>query len=107
MHESGRYLYPGTGGLAERGVDDGEGTSVNVPLPPYAGDEPYLRAVEEVVAPAVRRFRPDVVVSMTGVDPHHTDPMAHLQVTTAAFRRLNARDARPGLRRRRRAAGWW
>ena len=63
---------------------------MNVPLPPYAGDEPYLRAVEEVVAPAVRRFRPDVLVSMTGVNPHHTDPMAHLQVTTAAFRRLNA-----------------
>ena len=100
VHESGRYLYPGTGGLAERGASDGEGTSVNVPLPPYAGDEPYLRAVEEVVAPAVRRFRPDVLVSMTGVDPHHTDPMAHLQVTTAAFRRLNAAHARPGLRRR-------
>ena len=89
VHESGRYLYPGTGGLAERGANDGEGTSVNVPLPPYTGDEPYLRAVEEVIAPAVRRFRPDVLVSMTGVNPHHTDPMAHLQVTTAAFRRLN------------------
>src|SRR5512144_1509616 len=38
VHESGRYLYPGTGGLAERGVDDAEGTSVNVPLPPYCGD---------------------------------------------------------------------
>jgi acetoin utilization protein AcuC len=88
VHESGRYLYPGSGGLAERGVDDGEGTSVNVPLPPFAGDGPYLRAIEEVVAPVVRRFRPDVVVTMTGVDPHHTDPMAHLQVTTAAFPRL-------------------
>ncbi|MGE0026942.1 MAG: acetoin utilization protein AcuC [Thermoleophilia bacterium] len=88
VHESGRYLYPGTGGLAERGVDNGEGTSVNVPLPPFAGDGPYLRAIEEVVAPVVRRFRPDVVVTMTGVDPHHTDPMAHLQVTTAAFPRL-------------------
>jgi acetoin utilization protein AcuC len=88
VHESGRYLYPGTGGLAERGVGDGEGTSVNVPLPPFAGDGPYLRAIEEVVAPVVRRFRPDVVVTMTGVDPHHTDPMAHLQVTTAAFPRL-------------------
>ena len=89
VHESGRYLYPGTGGLAERGVGAGEGTSLNVPLPPYAGDASYLRAFEEVIAPAVRRFKPDVVVSMTGVDPHHTDPMAHLQVTTAAFRRLN------------------
>jgi acetoin utilization protein AcuC len=89
VHESGRYLYPGTGGLAERGVGAGEGTALNVPLPPYAGDGSYLRAFEEVIAPAVRRFRPDVVVTMTGVDPHHTDPMAHLQVTTAAFPRLN------------------
>ena len=88
VHESGRYLYPGTGGLAERGVNGAEGTSVNVPLPPFAGDGPYLAAMEEIVAPVVRRFRPDVVVTMTGVDPHHTDPMAHLQVTTAAFPRL-------------------
>lgn len=88
VHETGRHLYPGTGGIAERGVGAGEGTSVNVPLPPYSGDGPYLRAMEEVVGPVVRRFRPDVVVTMTGVDPHHTDPMAHLQVTTAAFPRL-------------------
>ena len=47
----------------------------------------YLRAVRDVVAPAVRRFRPDVIVTMTGVNPHHTDPMAHLQVTTWHFRR--------------------
>ncbi len=90
VHESGRYLYPGTGGIAERGSGAGEGTSLNVPLPPYCGDDPYLRAIEEVVAPAVRRFAPEVVVMMTGVDPHHTDPMAHLQVTTAAFPRLYA-----------------
>ena len=90
VHESGRYLYPGTGGIGERGAGAGEGTSVNVPLPPYSGDGPYMRAVGEVVAPAVRSFRPDVVVMMTGVDPHHTDPMAHLQVTTRAFPRLYA-----------------
>lgn len=90
VHESGRYLYPGTGGLGERGSHDAEGTSINVPLPPYAGDASYLRAVQDVVAPAVRRFRPEVIVTMTGVDPHHTDPMAHLQVTTGAFPRLNA-----------------
>ena len=88
VHESGRYLYPGTGAVAERGAGAGEGTSINLPLPPYAGDGPYVRAVEEVIAPAVRRFRPDVVVMMTGVDPHHTDPMSHLQVGTATFPRL-------------------
>ena len=88
VHESGRYLFPGTGGLAERGVGPAEGTAVNVPLPPFAGDRPYLRAVEEVIAPAVMRFAPDVIVTQDGADPHHADPLAHLQVRLAAFPRL-------------------
>jgi acetoin utilization protein AcuC len=90
VHETGRYLFPGTGGIAERGAGDAEGTAVNVPLPPYAGDRPYLRAVEEVITPAVRAFRPDVMVTQNGSDPYHLDPLAHLQVTIAAFPRLYA-----------------
>jgi acetoin utilization protein AcuC len=88
VHESGRYLFPGTGGLPERGVGAAEGTAVNIPLPPYTGDGPYLRAVEEVIAKAVVDFQPDVLVTQDGADPHHRDPLAHLQVTTAAFPRL-------------------
>ena len=85
VHESGRYLFPGTGGLGERGVGAAVGTKINVPLPPYAGDTPYLRAVQDVIAPAVIDFKPDVIVTQDGADPHHQDPLAHLQVTTAAF----------------------
>ncbi|MCC6831099.1 MAG: acetoin utilization protein AcuC [Thermoleophilia bacterium] len=88
VHESGRYLFPGTGSLAERGVGEATGTAVNVPLPPYAGDAPYLRAVEEVICPAVLDFAPEVIVTQDGADPHHQDPLAHLQVTMAAFPRL-------------------
>jgi acetoin utilization protein AcuC len=88
VHESGRYLFPGTGGLPERGVGPAEGTAVNVPLPPYAGDGPYLRAIEDVIAPAVLAFRPEVIVTQDGADPHHQDPLAHLQVTMSAFPRL-------------------
>jgi acetoin utilization protein AcuC len=87
VHEDGRYLYPGTGGLAERGAGAGAGTSVNVPLPPFAGDGPYLRAIEEVIAPAVRGFRPDVLVTHQGADPHHADPYSHLQVSLDGLRR--------------------
>lgn len=85
VHESGRYLFPGTGGLAERGVGAAEGTAINVPLPPYAGDRPYRRAIEEVIAPAVMAFDPDVIVTQDGADPHHADPLAHLQVTMPTF----------------------
>ncbi len=94
VHESGRFLYPGTGGLAERGAGEAVGTAVNVPLPPFAGDAPYLRAIEEVIAPAVRRFRPDVLVTHQGADPHHEDPYSHLQVSLdglrASYRLMNA-----------------
>jgi acetoin utilization protein AcuC len=102
VHESGRYLFPGTGGIIERGIGDAEGTAVNVPLPPYAGDRPYLRAIEEVIVPAVARFKPDVIVTQDGADPHHADPLAHLQVTMETFPRVYrilhdlARDAAGG-----------
>lgn len=88
VHESGRYLFPGTGHLAERGVGPGVGTSVNIPLPPYAGEAPYLRAVEDVIAPAVTAFAPEVIVTQNGADPHHRDPLAHLQITMDTYPRL-------------------
>jgi acetoin utilization protein AcuC len=85
VHESGRFLFPGTGEIAERGEGEGLGTSINIPLPPYAGSGPYLRAVTEVIVPAVMAFGPQVLVTQNGVDPHHQDPLAHLQVTMDAF----------------------
>jgi acetoin utilization protein AcuC len=88
VHETGRYLFPGTGGIAERGVGEAEGTAVNIPLPPYSGDRPYLRAIEEVIVPAVMRFEPEVIVTQDGADPHHADPLAHLQVTMPTFARV-------------------
>ena len=88
VHESGQTLFPGTGGIAERGVGPGAGLSVNIPLPAFSGTVPYLRAIEEVIVPAVTAFRPDVLVTQNGVDPHHQDPLAHLNVEMAAFPRL-------------------
>jgi acetoin utilization protein AcuC len=87
VHETGRYLFPGTGGIAERGIGAAEGTALNIPLPPYAGDRPYLRAIEEVILPVVAEFQPDVIVTQDGADPHHADPLAHLQVTMPTFPR--------------------
>jgi acetoin utilization protein AcuC len=85
VHESGRYLFPGTGAIAERGVGAGDGYSVNIPLPAFSGDGPYMRAIEDVIVPAVIDFSPDVIVTQDGVDPHHEDPLAHLQVRMATF----------------------
>src|SRR3954471_9865167 len=81
LHESGRYLFPGTGFEDERGRGDAEGTKVNVPLPPHTDDEAWLAAFRAVVPERVREFRPDVLVTQLGCDTHTTDPLAHLELT--------------------------
>ncbi len=86
LHQDGRTLFPGTGFVDELGTGDAEGTSVNVPLPPFTGDEAWLRAFREVVPPLVETFRPEVLVTQLGCDSHHTDPLANLGLTTAAYR---------------------
>jgi acetoin utilization protein AcuC len=86
LHESGRYLFPGTGFVDERGAGEAEGTKVNVPLPPYTSDEGWLTAFREVVPSLVRGWRPDVLVTQLGCDTHHTDPLAHLALSTRAYR---------------------
>jgi acetoin utilization protein AcuC len=86
IHESGEYLFPGTGFVGERGAGAAEGTKVNVPLNPSTGDDAWLEAFREVVPPLVRAWRPDVLVTQLGCDTHQTDPLAHLRLTTRAYR---------------------
>jgi acetoin utilization protein AcuC len=85
LHESGRYLFPGTGFEDERGSGEAEGTKVNVPLQPQTDDSAWLRAFREVVPERVKRFQPDVLVSQLGCDTHATDPLAHFELTTKAY----------------------
>lgn len=88
VHESGAYLFPGTGFPDERGRGAGLGYALNIPLPPYANDECYRLAFDEGVAPAVRTFRPDVIVAQCGADGHHSDPLTHLALSLSGFRDL-------------------
>lgn len=85
VHESGDYLFPGTGRPHDRGRDAGEGATLNVPLPPGAGDAALVTAVEDSVAPAVAAFSPDVIVAQLGADSHAGDPLTHLEVSTGGF----------------------
>jgi GNAT superfamily N-acetyltransferase len=85
FHESGRYLFPGTGFANELGVGDAAGTVVNVPLEPYAGETAWLAAVRSLVPDLAAAFGPDIVVSQHGADSHAWDPLAHLRVTTTAM----------------------
>jgi acetoin utilization protein AcuC len=91
MHESGRYLFPGTGGVRERGKGGGEGYSVNVPLEPFTGDESWIPCFEEVVPEALRAFGPDIIISQNGCDGHMLDPLTHLAATTRLYEHIPRR----------------
>jgi len=90
VHESGRYLFPGTGASRDVGEGEGRGFAINLPMPPHAGDAEYALALENVIAPAVRAYRPDVIVAQLGADGLASDPLAHLRLTVAGHARLAA-----------------
>ena len=85
IHESGTFLFPGTGFTQESGTGKGEGYSVNLPLYPYTTDEVYLWAFREVVPPLLEAFRPEVLVTQLGIDSHYLDPITHMALTVQGF----------------------
>jgi acetoin utilization protein AcuC len=85
FHETGRFLFPGTGDVTERGEGPGLGYAVNVPFAPFTQDEQWLHAVQTLLPPLVERFRPDVIISNHGCDTHQWDPLTHLSLTTLSF----------------------
>jgi acetoin utilization protein AcuC len=91
LHESGRYLFPGTGFAHEVGSGPARGSVANLPLPPSTTDDLYLAAFDAVVPALVRAFQPEVLVTQLGCDTHYTDPLAHLGLTVGAYRQLAGR----------------
>ncbi|MCW2817138.1 MAG: acuC [Nocardioides sp.] len=81
VHESGQFLFPGTGASEDVGGPDSLGSAVNVPLPPGTGAAGWLRAFHAVVPPLLREFAPDVLVTQHGCDSHRADPLADLELT--------------------------
>ena len=85
LHESGRYLFPGTGEVDEVGTGKGRGYSVNVPLFPYTDDDVFLEAFDAVVPPLIDAFKPDVLATQLGIDTYMTDPLTHLALSTTGY----------------------
>ncbi|MBI5644451.1 MAG: acetoin utilization protein AcuC [Deltaproteobacteria bacterium] len=88
LHESGQWLFPGTGFVTDIGVNSGRGFSVNMPMPPSACDELYFKAFNEIVPPFIDAFKPDILVTQLGVDSFETDPITHLSLTTNSFEKM-------------------
>ncbi|MDX1563116.1 MAG: acetoin utilization protein AcuC, partial [Gammaproteobacteria bacterium] len=90
IHEDGRYLYPGTGRADETGTGQAEGTKLNVPLLPGAGDPEFFAAWDDVET-FVASFAPELILLQCGADSIDGDPITHLQLTIEAHGHAAAR----------------
>jgi len=88
FHESGKYIFPGTGFPDEIGESEGKGLKLNIPFSPGTGDEAYLRAFHKLVPDTVRKFQPEIILVQCGADGHADDRLAHLRLTTDTYRQV-------------------
>ncbi len=78
-------FYPGTGAASETGAAAGRGYTINIPMPHRSGNAEHRRAFEEVVVPALRRYRPQLVLVSAGFDAHFADDIAGQQLSVDGY----------------------
>jgi acetoin utilization protein AcuC len=88
IHETGRYLFPGTGNVNERGQGKGYGYTFNIPLDAYTEDDSWLEAYTTSLKEVANFFKPDVILTQNGADSHFYDPLTHLSATMEIYREI-------------------
>ena len=89
IHQS--PLYPWTGPLGDVGSGEGEGYTINLPVPPGSGEPLWLALLERVVMPAARAFEPQLILVSAGFDAHAEDPLANCRLSTESFVEMSRR----------------
>jgi acetoin utilization protein AcuC len=88
IHETGRYLFPGTGNITERGEGKGYGFSFNIPVDAFTEDESWLYCYRTAVSEVAAFFKPDVILTQNGADSHYWDPLTHLSLTMKTYKEI-------------------
>lgn len=88
IHETGRYLFPGTGNVTERGTGKGYGTSFNLPIDAFTEDDSFLELYRTAFREIAEHFKPDVIISQNGADAHYFDPLTHLYGTMKIYHEI-------------------
>jgi acetoin utilization protein AcuC len=88
IHETGRYLFPGTGSINERGQGEGYGYSFNIPVDAFTEDESWIDCYKTAIHEVAAFFKPDVILTQNGADAHFWDPLTHLSVTMKTYKEI-------------------
>ena len=90
IHQDRNYPMD-TGAFADRGTGAGLGYNLNIPLPPGAGHQGYLTAIDKLALPAIRDFAPDVLIIACGYDAGANDPLGRMLATADTFGEMTKR----------------
>ncbi|HVW70959.1 MAG TPA: class II histone deacetylase [Steroidobacteraceae bacterium] len=82
------YYPPDSGHITENGRGAGAGANINIPLPPGSGHGAHLEAWARVVVPAVRKFKPELIIVSSGFDGSAMDPLGRMQCHSETYRAL-------------------
>ncbi len=91
FHESGEYLFPGSGWLHELGQSMGRSLKLNIPLEPFTEGDSYFEVMNRILETALSWFKPDAIIVQAGADAHFSDPLADLLLTTHDFENIYKR----------------
>lgn len=80
--------YPGTGSAREMGADAGVGATLNIPLPSGVGDRGYQQVFEQLISPALHRWKPQMILVSAGYDAHWSDPIGPMVLSVEGYTRL-------------------
>lgn len=82
-------LFPqDSGDREERGGGAGDGCNLNIPLPAGSGHGAYLAVFEQVIIPALLRYRPEVIVVPSGFDASAADPLGRMMIHSETYRTM-------------------
>lgn len=82
-------LYPHHTGLRdEQGVGSAKGTNLNIPLAAGVGNEGYSKAFDDVVVPALMKFKPELILVASGFDSCVFDPLGRMLLTSSGYAAL-------------------
>ena len=90
IHQDPSFFYPGTGFAWQKGKGAGEGFNFNLPLPAGTGEKEYLKALDSVL-PLEKKFKPDLVFLILGVDTYKNDPLAGLKLEKETYQKIGQR----------------
>lgn len=88
LHGRPEETYPFYSGFAEeKGIGEGEGKTVNLPLPQGTNEEDYQKALDYALG-RIRDFHPEILVVSAGFDTHKDDVFNSFLLPTEYYQKV-------------------